>query len=41
MGILSEYIYAIYSLVRHRPMVVERGRLNFEAQTPAALSDKP
>jgi glycosyltransferase involved in cell wall biosynthesis len=40
MGILSEYIYAIYSLVRYRPMVIERGRLNFDTQ-PAALQEKP
>lgn len=29
IGVLSEYVYAIYSLVRRRPNVVERGRLNF------------
>ena len=31
IGVLSEYIYAIYSLVRRRPLVIERGRLNFDA----------
>jgi glycosyltransferase involved in cell wall biosynthesis len=29
-GILGEYITAIHSQVRHRPLVVERGRLNFD-----------
>jgi glycosyltransferase involved in cell wall biosynthesis len=29
-GILGEYIAAIHSQVRHRPLVIERGRLNFE-----------
>lgn len=32
-GILGEYIAAIHSQVRKRPLVIERGRLNF---TPAA-----
>jgi glycosyltransferase involved in cell wall biosynthesis len=32
-GILGEYISAIHSQVRRRPLVIERGRLNFE--TPA------
>jgi polyisoprenyl-phosphate glycosyltransferase len=30
-GILGEYIAAIHSQVRRRPLVIERGRLNFEA----------
>jgi glycosyltransferase involved in cell wall biosynthesis len=29
-GILGEYIAAIHSQVRRRPLVIERGRLNFE-----------
>lgn len=34
IGILSEYVYAIYSLVRRRPLVIERGRLNFSRFDP-------
>src|SRR5262245_26248474 len=34
IGILSEYIYAIYSLVRRRPLVIERARLNFDGLLP-------
>jgi hypothetical protein len=30
-GILGEYILAIFNQVRHRPMVVERERVNFGA----------
>jgi polyisoprenyl-phosphate glycosyltransferase len=37
-GILGEYIAAIHSQVRRRPLVIERGRLNFEAAPPAPLS---
>jgi glycosyltransferase involved in cell wall biosynthesis len=33
IGVLSEYVYAIYSTIRRRPMVVERGRLNFDSST--------
>jgi glycosyltransferase involved in cell wall biosynthesis len=31
IGVLGEYVYAIYSLVRWRPLVIERGRLNFDS----------
>jgi len=37
-GVLGEYISAIHSQVRKRPLVIERGRLNFTpepAETPA------
>lgn len=33
-GILGEYILAIFNQVRHRPMVVERERINFAAPNP-------
>ena len=29
LGVLGEYVGAIHSQVRKRPMVIERGRLNF------------
>ncbi len=32
LGILSEYVYAIYSLVRHRPTVIESERVNFDSE---------
>ena len=32
MGVLGEYIYAIYNQVRHKPLVVERERVNFDGQ---------
>ena len=41
IGVLSEYIYAIYSLVRRRPMVVERGRLNFDPPAAGAAPPAP
>jgi glycosyltransferase involved in cell wall biosynthesis len=34
-GVLGEYIGAIHSQVRKRPLVIERGRLNFDRQTAA------
>ena len=48
IGILSEYVYAIYSLVRRRPLVIERERLNFghaeatrgTAGAPASLEER-
>jgi hypothetical protein len=33
LGILGEYIAAIHSQVRKRPMVIERARLNFAPNT--------
>ena len=30
IGILGEYIASIHTYVRHRPVVVERERINFE-----------
>ncbi len=40
-GVLGEYIAAIHAQVRKRPLVVERGRLNFEprAKSPAGLRE--
>lgn len=32
LGVLGEYILAIYNQVRRRPLVVERERLNFDAE---------
>ena len=34
-GVLGEYIGAIHSQVRKRPLVIERGRLNFDRQAAA------
>src|SRR5262249_9764394 len=34
-GVLGEYISAIHSQVRKRPLVIERGRLNFDEAPPA------
>jgi glycosyltransferase involved in cell wall biosynthesis len=36
LGMLGEYITAIHSQVRKRPLVIERGRLNFDPPRPAA-----
>lgn len=33
LGVLGEYIYAIYNQVRRRPLVVERERVNFDTQS--------
>jgi glycosyltransferase involved in cell wall biosynthesis len=45
IGVLGEYIGAIHTQVLHRPLVVERERINFsegEAESgPDALSNKP
>jgi polyisoprenyl-phosphate glycosyltransferase len=40
-GILGEYIAAIHSQVRHRPLVIERGRLNFEQAVENSGNAKP
>jgi hypothetical protein len=32
MGLLGEYILAIYGQVRKKPLVIERERINFPAQ---------
>jgi hypothetical protein len=34
-GVLGEYISAIHSQVRKRPLVIERGRLNYPARDPS------
>jgi polyisoprenyl-phosphate glycosyltransferase len=31
LGVLGEYIYAIYNQVRRKPLVIERERINFDA----------
>ena len=37
LGLLGEYVSAIHSQVRKRPMVIERERINFEeTASPAA-----
>jgi len=36
LGFLGEYIGAIHSQVRKRPMVIERGRLNFQSEATNA-----
>lgn len=33
LGIVGEYVMAIHSQVRHRPLVIERERINFEEAT--------
>ena len=38
IGLLGEYIGAIHAMVRERPMVVERERLNFGPRTDADVS---
>ena len=35
LGVLGEYIGAIHTQVQRRPLVIERGRLNFDAPVPA------
>jgi glycosyltransferase involved in cell wall biosynthesis len=37
LGMLGEYITAIHSQVRKRPLVIERGRLNFQPETETAF----
>lgn len=37
IGMLGEYIGAIYTQVLHRPLVVEKERINFDAPVDAAL----
>jgi hypothetical protein len=47
LGMLGEYVLAIHFQVRKRPLVIERGRINFEPRqdgaaneiTPAVLSE--
>jgi glycosyltransferase involved in cell wall biosynthesis len=39
LGILGEYIGAIYTQVRDRPLVVEQERINFDEGTEVAASD--
>jgi polyisoprenyl-phosphate glycosyltransferase len=44
IGILGEYIGAIHTQVLHRPLVVERERINFEYgpdQEPSESADLP
>jgi glycosyltransferase involved in cell wall biosynthesis len=36
-GVIGEYIAAIHSQVRKRPLVIERGRLNFEEKGESAV----
>lgn len=40
LGLMGEYVSAIHFQVRRRPMVVERGRINFE-QLPSAVVPLP
>jgi glycosyltransferase involved in cell wall biosynthesis len=35
LGVIGEYVLAIYGQVRERPVVFERERINFEARQPA------
>ena len=37
LGLVAEYVGHIHFQVRKRPMVIERGRLNFE-DTPASIA---
>lgn len=37
LGLMGEYVAAIHFQVRKRPMVVERGRINFEDTTPQSV----
>jgi hypothetical protein len=32
LGIIGEYIGAIYTQVQHRPLVIEKERINFSAK---------
>jgi hypothetical protein len=32
LGIVGEYVGAIYTQVLHRPLVIEKGRINFDSQ---------
>ncbi len=41
LGVLGEYICAIHSQVRKRPLVIEKERLNFGATAPLAATDIP
>ena len=41
LGLLGEYIIAIYGQVRRKPMVVERERINFSATDPDNCEDEP
>ena len=34
LGIIGEYIGSIYTQVMHRPLVVEKERINFDEQIP-------
>jgi glycosyltransferase involved in cell wall biosynthesis len=40
-GILGEYISAVHFQVRKRPLVIEKGRLNFKRPAPAARGQNP
>jgi glycosyltransferase involved in cell wall biosynthesis len=39
-GVLGEYVAAIHSQVRKRPLVIERGRLNFPAPADSPNADR-
>ena len=41
VGILGEYILAIYNQVRRKPLVVERELINFDDPTQDVPTDKP
>lgn len=41
MGLIGEYILAIYGQVRNKPLVIERERVNFEEARPAPASPSP
>ena len=40
MGLLGEYILAIHSQVRRRPLVIERERVNFPAETARDFNER-
>jgi glycosyltransferase involved in cell wall biosynthesis len=40
VGLIGEYVGAIYAQVKRRPLVIERERVNFDAPVPPANADK-
>ncbi len=40
LGLIGEYVLAIYQQVRGRPHVIERERVNFSSTTPVGVKDK-
>jgi polyisoprenyl-phosphate glycosyltransferase len=41
MGMIGEYVLAIYGQVREKPVVFERERFNFDAPPPSPQQDRP